>query len=138
MLTSLSVEPVDISRNYDHLPSVHELPSLTSTPFERGPDQSASEIDSQMQSIEGSAYDLDIDTLATFSPDLIITQDTCEACAIDSTAVHGAVAAAIDDNGYVNYPGLRFVDTLEVIVGVCRPTAFDIPNLSIAKSLDDV
>jgi|APHM01.1.fsa_nt_gi ABC-type Fe3+-hydroxamate transport system, periplasmic component len=128
ILTALDIDPVGVSHSCDYPSSVRELPTLTSTPVDYGPDQSASDIDSQMQSIEGSAYDLDIDTLATLDPDLIITQDTCEVCAVDSTAVHEAVAAHDIDADIMTLHPHSLTDVLADIERV--GTAVGVPDLA--------
>ncbi|MFO8116650.1 MAG: ABC transporter substrate-binding protein [Halorubrum sp.] len=91
-LFALGVEPVGVSHSCDHPPAARDLPTLTSTVVDHA-DRSASEIDAQMRSVDGAVYDLDVDRLAALEPDLVVTQATCDVCAVDAGAVHEAVAS---------------------------------------------
>jgi iron complex transport system substrate-binding protein len=91
-LFALGVEPVGVSHSCDHPPATRELPSLTSTVVDYE-DRSAADIDAQMRSVDGAVYDLDVDRLAALGPDLVVTQATCDVCAVDAGAVREAVAS---------------------------------------------
>ncbi|MFC6754759.1 ABC transporter substrate-binding protein, partial [Halorubrum tibetense] len=93
-LFALGVEPVGVSHSCDHPPAARELPTLTSTVVDHE-GREAADIDAQMRGVEGAVYDLDVDRLAGLDPDLVITQATCDVCAVDAGAVHAA-AASID------------------------------------------
>lgn len=86
----LGVEPVGVSHSCDYPPAANGLPVLTRSQID--PSGDAAAIDEQVQAIEGSAYDLLAGRLAELAPDVIVTQGTCEVCAVDATAVHQAVA----------------------------------------------
>ena len=91
-LFALGVEPVGVSHSCDRPPAVRDLPTLTSTAVDHE-DRSAADIDAQMRSVDGAVYDLDVDRLAALEPDLVVTQATCDVCAVDAGAVHEAVAS---------------------------------------------
>ncbi|WP_280588425.1 ABC transporter substrate-binding protein [Halorubrum sp. Boch-26] len=91
-LFALGVEPVGVSHSCDHPPAARDLPTLTSTVVDHD-DRSASDIDAQMRSVDGAVYDLDVDRLAALEPDFVVTQATCDVCAVDAGAVHEAVAS---------------------------------------------
>ncbi|TKX69090.1 ABC transporter substrate-binding protein [Halorubrum sp. SP9] len=90
-LFALGVEPVGVSHSGDHPPAAHDLPTLTSTVVDHA-DRSAAEVDEQMRDVDGAVYDLDEDRLAALEPDLLVTQATCDVCAVDASEVRAAAA----------------------------------------------
>jgi iron complex transport system substrate-binding protein len=90
-LFALGVEPVGVSHSCDHPPAARELPTLTSTVVAHA-DRSAADIDEQMREVDGAAYDLDEERLAALDPDLLVTQATCDVCAVDASEVRAAAA----------------------------------------------
>lgn len=91
VLFALGVRPVGVSHSCDHPPSVAEIPTVTSTPVEYT-GRSAGEIDAQMRSVDGAVYDLDVARVAELDPDVVVTQATCDVCAVDASQVRDAVA----------------------------------------------
>ncbi|SFR34269.1 ABC transporter substrate-binding protein [Halorubrum sodomense] len=90
-LFALGVEPVGVSHSDDHPPAARDLPTLTSTVVDHA-DRSAADIDEQMREVDGAVYDLDEDRLAALDPDLLVTQATCDICAVDASEVRAAAA----------------------------------------------
>jgi iron complex transport system substrate-binding protein len=90
MLYALGVEPVGISHSCDYPPAITDRPAVTSTviDYENRPSR---DIDEQMESIDGAVYDVDEDRLEELDPDLVVTQSTCDVCAVESSAVFEAV-----------------------------------------------
>jgi iron complex transport system substrate-binding protein len=82
---------VGVSHECDHPPEVAALPALTSS---RLPASGASgELDRSVRELLRAAlaiYDLDVDLLARLDPDLVVTQDLCEVCAVSYQAVCAA------------------------------------------------
>jgi iron complex transport system substrate-binding protein len=91
-LFALGIEPVGVSHSCDHPPTACNLPTLTSTVVDHEACPAA-DIDAQMQSVDGAVYDLDVDRLAELEPDLVVTQATCDVCAVDASAVREAIAS---------------------------------------------
>ena len=89
-LFALGVEPVGVSHSCDHPSAARDLPTLTSTVVDHE-GRSATDIDAQMRSVDGAVYDLDTDRLAGLAPDLVVTQATCDVCAVDASDVRAAV-----------------------------------------------
>jgi iron complex transport system substrate-binding protein len=89
-----SDELVGVSHECDHPAEVAGLPALTSS---RLPTRGGSgELDRSVRELLRAAltiYDLDVDLLAKLDPDLIVTQDLCEVCAVS----YQAVCAAADE-----------------------------------------
>lgn len=88
---ALDVEPVGVSHSCDYPPEAVDQPTLTRSRIDHD-GASASEIDEQVRTIDGTTYALRTDRLAALEPDVILTQATCEVCAVEATAVHEAVA----------------------------------------------
>ena len=88
-LFALGVEPVGVSHSCDHPPAARDLPTLTSTVVDHE-DRSTSDIDAQMRAVDGAVYDLDEARLAALDPDLLVTQATCDVCAVDASEVRAA------------------------------------------------
>lgn len=93
ILYALDVAPVGVSHSCDYPPAARGAPTLTSTTVEHGPDHTPADIDEQVVAVDGPTYDLDRETLRSLDPDLIVTQATCEVCAVDAGAVFDAVDA---------------------------------------------
>jgi iron complex transport system substrate-binding protein len=84
---------VGVSHECDFPESVRRLPVLTSTRL--GTLATSREIDEAVRSVVGEAlglYAIDERKLAEISPDVIVTQDLCEVCAVSLDDVRSAVA----------------------------------------------
>lgn len=80
------------SHECDYPPAVGQLPCVTWTKF--SPDGRSYEIDQRVKAIaqEGlSVYGVDIETLDRLRPDVIVTQDHCQVCAVSLDDVENAV-----------------------------------------------
>ena len=83
---------VGVTHECDFPPSVQKLPKLTASRISHGKMTSA-EIDHAVRSQldgHGSIYDLDETQLRALNPDLIITQELCEVCAVSFKTVQQA------------------------------------------------
>jgi iron complex transport system substrate-binding protein len=83
---------VGVSHECDHPPEVVGLPVLTSPKLD--PHGTSAAIDTRVRTLvqEGlSVYRINTDTLQTLQPDLIVTQDQCEVCAVSLPEVEEAV-----------------------------------------------
>ncbi len=82
---------VGVTHECDFPPGVEKLPHLTRS---RIPSAAASaEIDRLVSERAGSLYDLDEELLATLNPDLILTQEQCDVCAVNEATVRRAALA---------------------------------------------
>ena len=85
---------VGVSHECDHPPEVAGLPALTASRLPGGGGTSGG-IDRSVRELLRAAlaiYDLDVDRLAALEPDVVVTQDLCEVCAVS----YGAVCAATE------------------------------------------
>ena len=84
---------VGVSHECDHPPEVAGLPALTASRLPGG--GTSGGIDRSVRELLRAAlaiYDLDVDRLAALEPDVVVTQDLCEVCAVS----YGAVCAATE------------------------------------------
>jgi iron complex transport system substrate-binding protein len=80
---------VGISHECDYPPSVLHLPRVTSTPLD--PSRPGAAIDAEVRRLREAGravIAVDADALGRLTPDLVITQDLCEACAVADGEVH--------------------------------------------------
>jgi iron complex transport system substrate-binding protein len=94
-----AAELVGISHECDYPPEAAGLPALTSS---RLPGNGSSGgIDRSVRDLLRAAlaiYDLDVDRLAELNPEVIITQDLCEVCAVSFNAVCAATERLVGRN----------------------------------------
>jgi iron complex transport system substrate-binding protein len=84
-------ELVGVSHECDYPEGVCELPRLTSTRL--SPSAASDAIDRDVRALLRSAaavYDLDTERLAALAPDVIVTQDLCDVCAVSLRDVEAA------------------------------------------------
>ena len=119
VLFALGQRPVGVSHSCDYPPAVTELPAVTSTPVEYT-GRSAGEIDAQMQAVDGAVYDLHIEEVAALDPDLVVTQATCDVCAVDASQVKRAVTRIGPEPDILTLDPHSFSDALADIERVGR------------------
>src|SRR5262245_29935949 len=73
-------ELVGVTHECDFPPGVERLPHLTRSRIPTS--ASSAEIDAMVSSQPGSLYDLDAERLAELQPELILTQEQCDVCAV--------------------------------------------------------
>lgn len=85
---------VGISHECDYPPSIRHLPRVTSTPLD--PSLPGPAIDAEVRRLREAGravIAVDGDALRRLAPDLVITQDLCEVCAVADGAVHRLAGA---------------------------------------------
>lgn len=117
ILFALGVEPVGVSHSCDRPSATREIPTLTSTVVDHE-ERSATGIDAQMRSVDGAVYDLDVGRLADLRPDLVVTQATCDVCAVDASEVRDAVASLDRAPAVLTLDPHSFADVLDDVVRV--------------------
>jgi iron complex transport system substrate-binding protein len=78
-------ELVGVTHECDYPPGVEFLPHLTRSRI--GAEATSAAIDRAVSEQGGSLYDLDADGLAELRPDLILTQEQCDVCAVNEATV---------------------------------------------------
>jgi iron complex transport system substrate-binding protein len=129
-LFALGVEPVGVSHSCDHPSAARDLPTLTSTAVDHE-GRSAADVDAQMREVDGAVYDLDVDRLAALKPDLLVTQATCDVCAVDASAVRAAAASLDPEPDVLALDPHSFEDALDDAVRIgeavgAEPAASDL------------
>ena len=78
-------ELVGVTHECDYPPGVEFLPHLTRSRI--APEADSAAIDRAVSEQGGSLYDLDAEALDALRPDLILTQEQCDVCAVNEATV---------------------------------------------------
>jgi iron complex transport system substrate-binding protein len=101
------------SHECDFPPGVEALPALTRSRVESGASSGA--IDRQVRAVldgGGPLYDVDQERLAALAPDVVVTQEACEVCAVSYQQVAACVESAALDAAIVSLGPQRLDDVL--------------------------
>lgn len=84
---------VSRSHECDFPPAVQDRPVVTAPTYDAAGDSAAIDDAVQSKVQEGlSLYEVDLERLRTLDPDLIVTQDQCDVCAVDRTELEATLA----------------------------------------------
>lgn len=83
-------ELVGVTHECDFPPGVERLPHLTRSVIPTS--SSSGAIDALVAERRGSLYELDADLIARLRPDLILTQEQCDVCAVNEATVRRVAA----------------------------------------------
>jgi iron complex transport system substrate-binding protein len=89
-------ELVGVSHECDHPPGVSALPSVTRAKLRV--DGTSAAIDADVRRLVAlglGVYEIDVERLRALAPDVIVTQDQCDVCAVPYAAVEAATRAAL-------------------------------------------
>ena len=115
---------VGVSHECDFPPEVRGRPTLTAPKVE--PSASSSEIDRQVRELVSdglSVYRIDEQRLQDLHPELVITQDACEVCAVSLEEVREATSRLLGaDVEVLSLSPLTVTDVLDDILRVGRAT----------------
>lgn len=132
---------VGVSHECDWPPSVRGLPVLTRTRLGAHgvtPAQGTSgAIDRDLRELLRSAlavYDLDLEALARAAPEVILTQNLCDVCAVPFAAVEGAARELLPGAKLVCLSPLRLADLWRDIAAVAE--ALGAPERAVALTQD--
>lgn len=112
---------VAISHECDYPPFVQHLPRVTATPID--PSLPGAAIDAEVRRLrdEGRAViAVDADALRRLKPDLLITQDLCEVCAVADGVVHRLAQAIRPAPAVLALSGRTVAGVMEDIRAVAR------------------
>ena len=128
---------VGVSHECDFPPEARARPALTAPTVD--PERSSLEIDRDVRARVAaglSVYRVDEQRLAALEPDLIVTQDTCEVCAVTLDEVR-AVARRIAGKGVelLSLAPLVLADVLEDVVRIGRAAGVEARALAYAALL---
>lgn len=112
---------VGVTHECDFPASVLPLPKVTRTLIPS--DASSSQIDAMVRErarTKAALYQLDLATLQTLQPDLIVTQALCDVCAVDETEVRQAACAMSWQPQIINLEPMSLHDVFESMGIVAR------------------
>ncbi|HUR93138.1 MAG TPA: ABC transporter substrate-binding protein [Gemmatimonadales bacterium] len=112
---------VGISHECDYPAYVQHLPRVTSTPLD--PRLPSAVIDAEVTRLRETGHaviTVDADALRALDPDLLITQDLCEVCAVADGAVHRLAAVLAPSPAVLTLTGRTFEGVLSDITAVAR------------------
>jgi len=117
---------VGVSHECDFPAGVADLPALTRARLR--PVTKSRDIDTEVRAVLQDAlavYEIELDRLATARPELIVTQDLCDVCAVSLDDVRAAVAklAQREDIRIVNLHPMRLGDVWDDIARVAAALA---------------
>lgn len=140
---------VAVTHECDWPPEAARLPSVTKSRIE-GRGLTSTEIDQAVSANAGSLYDLDVDRLRQLKPDLIVTQQLCEVCAVSEPLVREAAATLPGPPAVESFEPTTLDEVLDSYLRIgdlagCRPQADrlhahfreEIARLQRATSADD-
>jgi len=127
-----------VSHECDYPDWVRSLPRLTSTPLD--PSLPSQAIDAEVRRLHEAGravIQVDAQALARLAPDLVITQDLCEVCAVADGAVHRLADAVPNPPHVLSLTGRTAAGVLDDIRRVAL--ALDIPDRGdeLATALQD-
>jgi iron complex transport system substrate-binding protein len=126
---------VGISHECDHPPEVLGLPRLTATPVD--PEAPGAAIDAEVRRLHEAGrpvIGVDGDLLRRLAPDLIVTQDLCEVCAVADGEVHRLAAVMSPAPVVLTLSGRTVAGIMRDILSVAR--AMDRPAAGEALVTD--
>jgi iron complex transport system substrate-binding protein len=125
------------SHECDHPPSVRDRPVLTASRID--PRGSSRDIDAAVRAVIRDAlsvYDVNEALLAELRPDVIVTQDLCEVCAVSIDDVRQALMRMVGaDARLVSLRPTRLSDVLDDVVRVAEALGLDAGGRRVAAEL---
>lgn len=115
-LYALGVQPVAVSSACDYPPPVASTPSFIEPRIDESAD--AATIDAQVADLmedSGSLYRIDDSVLVHTNPDLILTEGTCEVCAVTDDQISEAVDRVDIEPAVHSFHPHTLSDTLEIV-----------------------
>ncbi len=133
----LEAELVGITHECDFPPSVHRLPRVTRSAVE-SERLSSGQIDALVASHlhdHRGLYQLDRELLERLNPDLILTQELCDVCAVSYDEVQDAVRALFGERTVLSLEPTRLDEVFEAIERVGAVTGRDAAASELTSAL---
>lgn len=128
---------VGITHECDFPPEIKHLPALTASRISHET-MSSKEIDHAVRSQldgHGSIYDLDNDLLHELQPDLILTQELCDVCAVSYKTVLKAAKVHVSDASVISLEPNTLDDIFENILEVGKLADASEKAISVVNDL---
>jgi iron complex transport system substrate-binding protein len=122
----------------DYPPEASSKPIVSDTALPQNRPLSAGEIDqlvSEFMDRGESIYILDKDLIRTIQPDLILVQDLCRVCAVQSGQVQDALADLGSEAEVISLDPKGLEDILECILAVARATGTEARGKELVEGL---
>ncbi len=117
ILYALGVEPVAVSHACDYPPAVADKPRIDTSRID-GETSGERHARTEAASADGHVYDVDARRLRAAEPDLIVTQEVCGVCAVDTTVVDEVLADLDVDPEVLGLNASRLDDVFDCIRSV--------------------
>jgi len=121
ILYAIGVEPVAVSHACDYPPEVENKPAIDSSRIS-GETSGERHAQTAAAAADGHVYSMHAERLRAADPDLIITQEVCGVCAVDTTAVDHVLSDLQNDPEVLALDATRLADLFECIHAVGRAT----------------
>jgi iron complex transport system substrate-binding protein len=125
-----------VSHECDYPEWVSRLPRLTSTPLD--PSQPSAAIDDQVRRLRQAGravIQVEVDALSRLAPDLVITQDLCDVCAVADGVVHRLADVMDRPPEILSLSGRTFAGVLEDVRRVARALGRSADGEALAAEL---
>jgi iron complex transport system substrate-binding protein len=125
-----------VSHECDYPEWVSRLPRLTSTPLD--PSQPSAAIDDQVRRLRQAGravIQVEVDALSRLAPDLVITQDLCDVCAVADGVVHRLADVMDRPPEILSLSGQTFAGVLEDVRRVARALGRSADGEALAAEL---
>lgn len=121
ILYALGVEPVAVSHACDYPPEVSDKPRIDASRI-TGETSGERHAQTEAARADGHVYTVHADRLRAVEPDVIVTQEVCGVCAVDTTVVDDVLSDLDVDPVVVGLSANRLDDVFECIYAVGRAT----------------
>jgi iron complex transport system substrate-binding protein len=130
---------VGVTHECDYPPGVKDKPKVTASAID-SEGFSSREIDEAVREsleTEATIYHLDRELLNLLQPDLILTQELCEVCAVGSTEVREVVSSLSCDPRVVSLEPTTLTEVFDSILQVGRLTGTLVRAIEVTDALRD-
>ncbi|WP_331235913.1 ABC transporter substrate-binding protein [Natronorarus salvus] len=114
ILCALGVEPVAVSHSCDYPPRVRDLPVIDRSRVDGGSSGERHRRTIEV-SADGHVYEIDLETLEAVEPDLVVSQEVCGVCAVDTTLIEEVLTETEIGPEVVGMHADRFEDLFSCI-----------------------
>lgn len=130
---------IGVTHECDFPPGIEAKPRLTASRISHET-MTSREIDHAVRSQldgHGSIYDLDADLLGRLSPDMIITQELCDVCAVNYKTVSRSARIVAAGSSIISLEPNTIADIFDNILTVARLAGVEERGLDLVSSLTD-
>ncbi|MFB6311937.1 MAG: ABC transporter substrate-binding protein, partial [Salinirussus sp.] len=134
ILYAIGVEPVAVSHACDYPPEVDDKPVIDTSQI-GGESSGERHAQTEAAAADGHVYSVHAERLRAADPDLIITQEVCGVCAVDTTAVDHVLSDLQSDPEVLALDANRLEDLFDCIETVGRATGHEAQARTLVSDL---